>query len=102
KTPPQTIAEFRQQVPHTVVELGPGFPDDEPVAVLQRPPMAEQLSIVLPAAAELQTPLPTGTWPLPAFYSEIAYGGAPTDVPQVRQSEFRSCRIADYSTGRCM
>jgi hypothetical protein len=99
---PVTVGDFRAQVRSDVVLLGPGFPDDEEIQWLEPEPMSRRLSFVIPAAEDLAAEVPAGSYPLPEFYGQLAFGGASSDVPPDRRDDFRSSRIADYSANRCM
>ncbi len=101
-TRPGTIGEFKAQVPATVVELGAGYDDADLVCYIDLPAASEDLTFVIPAPSDIDTPVPTGTWILPDFYSELAFDGEPVSVADSDKETFKSSRIADYSTAKCM
>lgn len=95
---PTTIREFIQKAQGHVT-LGTGYADDDPVNVINLIP--GMLNIVVPAAAHMKEPLPTGAWPMPACYTDLAYGVEPV-VDESDKEVFRYCRVGDYCMGKCM
>lgn len=94
---PRTIGQFRAQVASgLLVELGPGFKDEDDLAIFLAP-SKRTVSLVLPHPDDLADAIP-GPYPLPGFYDQ-AYGGAPS-IPD--NEVFRSKRIADYVMRKCV
>jgi len=99
---PDTIAEFRAQVPGTVVEIGTGYGETDPIHFAVLPAATEQISFIIPHKDDIAFPAPSGTWPLPDFYSELAFNDTPVSVANEDKETFKSSRIADYSSTKCM
>jgi hypothetical protein len=64
------------------------------------PAMSDQLSFVIPHAKDISEAIPAGRYPLPRFYSKMAFDDERAKVKDIEG--FRSCRIADYSGNKCM
>ncbi len=99
---PATVGAFRAAVSATIAEVGPGYADDEAIHIARMPSMEDQLSLVLPDTRDLEGALPAGNWPLPDFYSALAFEGAPIVVDEADKEAFKSSRIADYCVAKCM
>ncbi len=99
---PLTVADLRKQVPATVMELGAGYADCDPVDFIDLPAASGNLTFVIPAAEDLNSPAPDWGSSLPDFYSDLAFSGSPVSVVSPNSDDFKSSRIADYSTAKCM
>ncbi len=100
--PPPTIADFRAQVPSSVVEIGPGYADTDAIHYAVLPPSSDQVSFIIPHEDDIDFQMPSGAWPLPDFYSELAFNDEPVSVADSDKDVFKSSRIADYSSTKCM
>lgn len=99
---PVTVGDFRAAVSAAIAEVGPGYKDDEALFIARMPAMEDQLSLVLPDTRDLEGALPAGNWPLPDFYSVMAFEGAAIVVEEADKEAFKSSRIADYCVAKCM
>ncbi len=98
--PPDTIAGLKTQLPNDVLEIGPGYADDSKVHYCRPPATSQQVSFVIPHKDDIEDGVPSGSYPLPSFYSTMAFGDAAPVIAD--RDAFRSCRIADYSGNKCM
>ena len=101
ETRPRTVGAFRAQVENKHVLLGAGFTDDEEIDWLMQKPLSQRLSLLLPAAEDMQLQPPPERYPVPDFYRRYAFRTEPA-VAQDDRETFRLCRIADYAASRCM
>ncbi|MBE2276181.1 MAG: hypothetical protein IAE87_07775 [Rhodobacteraceae bacterium] len=99
-TAPGTIAELKDQLPGSVLEIGPGYADNDAIHYSRPPATSQQVSFIIPHKDDIDDPIPPGSYPLPMFYSAMAFGEV--DPVIAHGEEFRSCRIADYSASKCM
>ena len=83
-------------------DIGPGFDRGEDIHYADLPANDKQLCFVIPAKEDIAGPVPSGTWPLPTFYSELAFNDEPVSVSDGNKAKFKSSRIADYSASKCM
>lgn len=100
-TRPATVKEFKMQVLATIVDLGSGYKDGDAVAFFDLPETGT-LSVVVPHVNDVNAPAPQTNWGLPNFYSSLAFNSAKPNVKPEDREKFKSCRIADYSTTKCM
>ena len=96
---PQSVGQFKDQVPEAVVRLGMDFKDSDPIQTTHLPPKTK-LSLVLPDPVDLEPLAPGQSYPLPDFYSLMAFDRRPDSIEDTE--EFRSCRIADYAMRKCV
>lgn len=109
-TKPATIKKLKEDLDPAILKIGAGYKDDDAVEYLMAPAMKDKLSFVIPHIDDISEPIPPGTYPLPDFYRDKAFGGKEPNIAfgntpdeaKARAEVFRSCRIADYAGNKCM
>jgi len=98
---PRTVQDFIENVAPDVAQLI-GYDSGEEITYIDLPPKHGELTFVIPAASDLADPIPDRDYKVPTFYGKLAFGDEEAFVEEANKELFRSGRIGDYSTAKCM
>lgn len=82
-----------------VIEIDPAHTEKN--IVMSRQVNDDDVIMVLPKPTAFSDPLPAGDYPLPDFYSDIAFDGAPENIEDSEKDRFRKMRIGEYVLQQC-